>query len=127
MSARGRQQGQLEQAVLEVLWQARAAGEGKLTSQQVLDRLGDSEQLALTTVLTVLSRLGDKDLVLREQGTGRSLLFSSATTKEEHDAAALLRLFESSSNPALAFSHFAKQLSAKDLELLQKSFNDSGK
>ena len=123
MSKRGRQQGELEQAVLEVLWRARSLGETWLTSQQVLDRLQAEEQLALTTVLTVLSRLGDKNLVIREHGPSRSLLFSSSTTREEHDAASLLRVFESSNNPALAFSHFASQLSSADLDLLRQSIS----
>lgn len=127
MSSKGRQQGQLEQAVLSVLWQARANGEPQLTSQQVLDQLPSEHQLALTTVLTVLSRLGDKNLVVRQQGSGRSLLFSSATSREEHDAAYLLRVFETSNNPALAFSHFAGQLSAEDLNLLKQSLNNPEK
>lgn len=124
MTTRGRQQGELEQAVLGVLWQARDSSEPKLTSQQVLERLPSEHQLALTTVLTVLSRLGDKGLVLREQGQGRSLLFYSSTSREEHDAASLLRVFETSNNPALTFSHFASQLSAQDLEILKQSINN---
>ncbi len=124
MTTRGRQQGELEQAVLGVLWQARNSPEPKLTSQQVLERLPDEHQLALTTVLTVLSRLGDKGLVSREQGQGRSLLFCSSTTREEHDAASLLRVFATSNNPALAFSHFASQLSPQDLAVLKQSINN---
>jgi predicted transcriptional regulator len=123
MTTRGRQQGELEQAILDVLWFARDSKEPKLTSQQVLERLPDEHRLALTTVLTVLSRLGDKGLVIREQGQGRSLLFWSSTSREEHDAASLLRVFETSNNPALAFSHFASKLSPQDLDVLKQSLN----
>lgn len=126
MSKNARQHGELEQAVLQVLWQSRAAGIPWLSSQQVLEQLAEGPKLALTTVLTVLSRLGDKNLVTRQQGEGRSLLFSSSTSQEEYDAAALLKVVEASNNPALAFSYFAKQLSSKDLELLRQTLEGPG-
>lgn len=123
MSTRGRQQGELEQVILDILWDAKSTDQPKLTSQQILERLPKPDQLALTTVLTVLSRLGDKGLVKRDQGEGRALLFSGATSREEHAAAVILNVFENSQNPALAFSHFAKQLSDADRQLLQQVIN----
>lgn len=123
MNTRGRQQGELEQAILDILWDAREREEQQLTSQQILEKLPKGNRLALTTVLTVLSRLGDKGLVKRENGEGRALLFSSATTREEHAAATILKVFENSHNPGLAFSHFANQLSTADRALLRQIIN----
>ena len=76
-------------------------------------------------MLTVLSRLGDKGLVNREPGEGRSLMFSAAQTREAHNADLMLRILDTSENPALAFSHFASGLTAEQLAQLKQSLKDS--
>jgi len=121
--ARGRSQGELENAVLEVLWRARENGLTQVTSQQVLASVSPDGSLALTTVLTVLARLADKGLVTKSAGEGRQLLFASATTKDEHDAALLLKVFAESANPLLAFSHFARSLTPEQLSEIRSSLN----
>jgi len=129
MAARNRNQGELETAVLSVLWDAAEAAKSEaesaqsaaLTSQEVLKRVAPAGSLAITTVLTVLSRLVDKNLVVRHQGNGRALLFSAATSPAQHDADLLLKIFEGSSNPLLAFSHFAKSLTPDQLQQLRQS------
>jgi predicted transcriptional regulator len=125
MASRNRNQGELESAVLGVLWDSLDAEEsnGDLTSQEILERLSPAGELALTTVLTVLSRLVDKGLVKREAGTGRALRFSAATTRAQHDAQLLLKIFEGSDNPMLAFSHFAQALDGAQLAKLKQSLN----
>jgi len=117
MTKRGRQQGELEQLILDSLWDAPSA----LSSQQLLEVISPDGDLALTTVLTVLSRLTEKGLVNREPGSGRSLLFSPAQTREQHAADAMLKMVSGAGNPALAFSHFASGLSESDLAALRKS------
>lgn len=112
-----RKQGELESEVLGCLWD-RPAG---LSSQQILAMLGD-DSLAVTTILTVLSRLVDKGLILREQGSGRTLIFKAVSTREEHTAKLLLDAM-GQSNPALVFSHFAGGLSAKQLDQLRKALD----
>ena len=67
MTKRARLQGELEQLILDSLWDA----SGALSSQQLLEIISPDGELALTTVLTVLSRLTEKGLVTREQGPGR--------------------------------------------------------
>lgn len=119
MTKRGRQQGELEQLILDALWDSASA----ISSQQLLERISPDGELALTTVLTVLSRLTDKGLVVREPGVGRSFLFSAVQSREQHTAEAMLRTFASAGNPALAFSHFASGLSAEDLATLRKSLD----
>jgi len=129
MVARNRNQGELETAVLSALWDAaeeaksdtEAGKSSALTSQEVLKRVAPDGSLAITTVLTVLSRLVDKQLVMRHQGNGRALLFSAATSSTQHDADLLLKIFEASSNPLLAFSHFAKSLTPDQLQQLRQS------
>ena len=71
MSKRERQHGQLEAAVLDALWAIDT--DEALTSQQVQDAVNaaTNSDLALTTVLTVLSRLVDKGMVVRRAGEVR--------------------------------------------------------
>jgi predicted transcriptional regulator len=118
---RSRNQGELEAEIMAVLWSSQSQGKAQLSSQEVAEKLNPERALAITTVLTVLSRLVDKDLVVRVPGPGRSLLFSAAQTREQHDASLLLRVFESSDNPLLAFSHFAKSLPQDQLDKLRQS------
>ncbi|MEY2675672.1 MAG: hypothetical protein RL102_938 [Actinomycetota bacterium] len=122
MSKRERQHGQLEASILDALW----AASQPLTSAQVRERVNSDEanEVAVTTILTVLSRLIDKGLVVRAEGAGRSLLFSAAQTREKHTATLMLDLFAGSPNPALAFSHFASGLTAEQLKQLRASLDE---
>jgi predicted transcriptional regulator len=117
MGKRERQQGELETQVMDVLWR----NNGALTSQQILDQVNQSgSDLALTTILTVLSRLVDKGLVSREATGGRSLLFSSTQSREEHSASLMLKLLGDSKNPALTFAQFTSALTPKQLAALRE-------
>jgi predicted transcriptional regulator len=116
-----RERNQLEAEILEILWAAKVESNQSLSSQQILDALLPNGSLALTTVLTVLSRLADKGLVVKSPGEGRSLLFGAAETKEEHSAKLMLQLLDATSNPSLAFSHFASSLSPEQVTLLKAS------
>lgn len=120
MTKRARLQGELESLVLDALWGAEV-GDGALTSQQVLEIVSPDGELALTTILTVLSRLVDKELVVRKPGESRQLLFSAAQSRELHTADLMLKIVAGTDNPALAFSHFASGLSAADLKALRDS------
>lgn len=119
MPKRSRQQGELENLILDALWDAPEA----LTSQQILERVSPKGDLALTTILTVLSRLIDKSMVKKEAGKGRSLLFSATTTREKFAAESMLKLFSSSGNPALALSHFASGLSEDQVAALRRALD----
>jgi len=112
---RSRSQGQLEGQVLDALWDIDA----EATSQQLLEKLG--EDIALTSLLTVLSRLVEKELVTRRSGEGRALLFKAAVSREQHAADQLLKIIGATDNPALAFAHFAKGLDTKALKALRDS------
>jgi len=110
-----RKQGELEGQVLSALWD-RPEG---LNSQQILALIGD-DSLAITTVLTVLSRLVDKGLVKKES-MGRNLLFIASSTRERHTAELLLGAMDDAANPALVFSHFASGLSKDQIAQLKQA------
>jgi predicted transcriptional regulator len=120
MTKRARQQGELEQLVLDVLWDA----DEPLTSNEILSLCSAESDLALTTILTVLTRLADKELVVRTGGLGRSNLFNAATSREEHTARQLLELINDSSNPALTLSHFTAGLNKKTITALKKILDE---
>ena len=67
--------GPLEAEVMAVLWQADAP----LSVREVVDRLnaGRAAPLAYTTVMTVLSRLAGKGILVREQ-QGRGFVYTPA-------------------------------------------------
>ncbi len=69
--------GDLEAAVLAVLWQ-----HGEMTTPAVHEAVGRPRDLAYTTILTVLQRLTKKGLVVRREGP-RSHLYAPALTKEQ--------------------------------------------
>ncbi len=114
-----RKQGELESEILGCLWD-RPEG---LTSQQILALLGDDD-LAITTVLTVLSRLSDKGLVGREQASGRTFLFKSTSSREQHTASEMLAALEKTGNPDLVLSTFISGLPQAQIESLRKALND---
>ena len=120
MTKRARQQGELENLVLDILWDA----DQRLTSNEILARCNVDSDLALTTILTVLSRLCDKELVERTAGEGRSHLFAAIDSREQHTARQLLELVNDSSNQALTLSHFTAGLSKKSLTALKKLLNE---
>lgn len=119
MSKLPRQQGELESLILDALWST----DEPLTSAQILERVSPEQPLALTTILTVLSRLADKELVTKSQGSGRSLLFSATASRAQHTASLMLKLVSGTENPALAFSHFANGLSPAQLNALRESLS----
>jgi predicted transcriptional regulator len=114
-----RQQGELESLVLDALWDAKQP----ITSNDVLSSVSKNGDLALTTVLTVLSRLIDKGLVERVPASGRGFLFKASRTREEHAAHQLLEILANSENAALTLSHFTAGLSKKTINALKKSLD----
>jgi predicted transcriptional regulator len=91
--------GELEQRVMEVLWEA-----APLPVREVQRRLGRG-RLAYTTVMTTLDRLYKKHLLAREKA-GLAYLYRPAIDRAEYQRrvveAALVPLLEQGSGPVLA-------------------------
>jgi len=68
--------GELENAVMEILWSHRVA----MSVRDVHDLLARQRDLAYTTVMTVLDRLSKKGIVHREL-EGRAWLYRPARTR----------------------------------------------
>lgn len=71
--------GELETAVMELLW--REAG---LTVNQVEERLQQRRQIAHTTVLTTLDRMHRKSYLTREK-MGKAFVYAPRYTREEFE------------------------------------------
>lgn len=69
--------GQLELAIMEVLWKA----DGPLTVRDVLKQLSPARDLAYTTVMTVMARLVDKGLLTRTR-RGKAYVYEPALTRK---------------------------------------------
>jgi predicted transcriptional regulator len=110
-----RERGSLERCILEAL----AASAGPQSPADVRAALGGD--LAYTTVMTVLTRLADKGVVVRSR-SGRGYVYTAAGAA---DAAAwrMHRLLEAEADRARVLTRFVDGLSAEDEQLLGALMN----
>lgn len=113
--------GDLEQAVMDVLWSHEIGSGTGLTVREVLDRLADRSP-AYTTVMTVLSRLEAKGVTTREQD-GRAWRYRAASTREELAVAAMRSPLHdlSSEERQSAILYFLSEASADDLAAVREA------
>ena len=81
--------GELEKEIMEVLWQR-----GSGTVREVLETLHTKRSLAYTTVMTVMARLADKELLRREALPNGSFLYVPSQSKEALYAATSKSFFK---------------------------------
>ena len=72
--------GPLEAEVMDRLWRRRSA-----TVRDIVDDLARSRELAYTTVMTIMVRLHEKGLLVRERD-GKTYVYRPALTREQHRA-----------------------------------------
>ena len=99
--------GDLEAAVMDVLWSAGRA----CTIREVLGALTPSRPLAYTTVQTVMDRLTKKDLLVRV-ADGKAFTYTPAASRDDHAARLMQAALESSANPGSALLHFVERMDA---------------
>jgi predicted transcriptional regulator len=75
----GRVLGELETAVMELIWRER-----ELTVNQVEERLRQRRQIAHTTVLTTLDRMHRKGYLTREK-SGKAFVYTPRYSREEFE------------------------------------------
>ncbi|MER5917080.1 BlaI/MecI/CopY family transcriptional regulator [Streptomyces sp. NPDC001982] len=114
-----RARGELESDVLAALW----AADGPTTARQVQERLpGD---LAYTTVLTILSRLYDKGVLVRHR-EGRGYAYEPARDEASHTAHRMHSLLEGGSDREAVLARFVSELSARDEQMLHQLLSGDG-
>ncbi len=101
--------GELEALVLDVLWDS---GEW-LTPREVGEQLRPRHPLAYTSVLTILVRLWNKELLDR-RADGRAFAYRPLLTREETAAQQMRDLLDTSGDHTAALTHFLGGLNASD-------------
>lgn len=108
--------GDLESAVMDVLWQA----DEPLKVRDVLTQLDTGRTLAYTTVMTVLDNLHRKSWVTREL-VGKAYQYTTALSREQAAARALREVIRTSGNPDGVLLHFAQSVSQHESKVLRKA------
>lgn len=109
--------GQLEAAVMEVLWEAG----GPLPVRGVLDNL-TGRALAYTTIMTVLDNLHRKSYVERVKH-GRAFHYRPAVSRGQAWAAAMQDLLHEAGDSEAVLLHFANTVSDGDSDVLRSALN----
>ena len=118
--------GELERSVMDLLWQQPEP----LTANELRDLLSHLEashgkELAVTTVLTVLSRLEKKGLVERERDI-RPHRYRSVTSRAEHTAELMHEVLGSAPDREAVLARFIGSVSADEATTLRKLLDRSG-
>ena len=109
--------GELELAVMEIVWTQQS-----VTVRDVLETLSEERELAYTTVMTVMSRLAEKGLLVANKD-GRAYRYRPVLTMEELEAQAVGRMVQSLVNDFgsdIAVSQFVEALSSLDPDQLAR-------
>lgn len=109
--------GELELAVMHVIWER-----GIVTVRDVLEALVETRPLAYTTVMTVMSRLADKGLLIVNK-QGKTYHYRPAYSREAFEAQAVGQVVQSlitDFGGEIAISQFVEQLLATDPEQLAR-------
>jgi predicted transcriptional regulator len=106
--------GELEKQVLDVLWGA----EGPMTPRQVHDQLSKNRKFAYTTTMTILVRLYNKGLLVRESA-GRAFAYRPRVSRDQRAAERMNDALTSAGDPSLALNHFVESLPADQVHELR--------
>ncbi|NHN57215.1 BlaI/MecI/CopY family transcriptional regulator [Calidifontibacter sp. DB0510] len=109
--------GELERAIMEVLW----AADRPLVVREILDELDDRDR-AYTTVMTVSDRLAKKGLAVRVRD-GRAWAYTAAATRSELTAQALrdtMAGWGGDESRADVLLHFLRDASPDEVARLQE-------
>jgi predicted transcriptional regulator len=112
--------GQLERAVLQVLWDSPAPVPARDVLTALTQRDPTQRELAVTTVLTVLDRLRRKGLVHRERD-GRAHRYAASVTREEYVAGLMLDALGQAPDRGAALTRFLGGVSAADTDHLRQA------
>ncbi|ASK66291.1 MarR family transcriptional regulator [Brachybacterium avium] len=107
--------GTLEQQVMEQLWEHE-----ELTIRELISGLGDHH--AYTTIATVLSNLGRKDLVSGCR-VGRSVRYRPRHPRSEHAARLMEQALSSSNDRSASILRFVKGMDDREAALLREYLN----
>jgi predicted transcriptional regulator len=114
--------GQLERAVLQVLWDRPEPAGARDVLTALTARAGAERELAITTVLTVLDRLRRKGLVRRER-SGRAHLYQATVSREDYVAGLMLEALGQAPDRGAALTRFLGAASPADTDHLRRALD----
>jgi predicted transcriptional regulator len=126
--------GDLERAVMDVLWDSGPAAGAGVTVREVAEALQERD-LAYTTVMTVLDRLAGKGMVERER-EGRAWSYRPAASREAYIAQLMLDALDLAGSPEsgsrasrgagrdAALVRFARSVTGTEAEVLRAALTD---
>jgi predicted transcriptional regulator len=117
---RGRPFGELEAAIMELLWDA---GTSRLV-REVVAELQPARVLAYTTVMTVMDNLHRKGCLTRERD-GRAWRYRAALTRQAYAGRLMNDALHSSSDRAGALAHFVENIDADDADALHAALAEA--
>jgi predicted transcriptional regulator len=112
--------GELERAIMDVLWDSNAP----LTVREVSLRLTERD-LAHTTVMTVLDRLAKKGFAKRQRD-GRAWRYCPAATREAYVAELMLTALDQTGDRTAALARFARSVSGAEAGVLRDALERLG-
>ena len=110
--------GELERAVMDVVWAAGSA----VSVRDVLERL-PGRRPAYTTVMTVLDRLAAKDAVRREL-IGKAWWYTPTLSREQFIARLMLDVLDQAGSRDAALVQFARSVSDDEARTLRAALDE---
>ena len=110
--------GELERAIMEVVW----AADGPVTGRTVVDELTQERPVAYTTVLTVMDRLVGKGL-LRRQRRGRAHTYLATRSRAAYTAELMASVLGGSDDRPEVLLHFVEQIPLAEAEVLRAALD----
>lgn len=108
--------GELENRVLEILW----AHDQPMTPREVHDVLSAHRKLAYTTPMTILVRLWEKGLLVRDRN-GRAFAYRPVKGRDESAADRMRQVLATAGDHSVALSRFVESLPEKERVQLRKA------
>ena len=115
-----RRLGELERAIMDVLWES----DEPLTVRQVGAHLTDRD-LAHTTVMTVLDRLAKKGFARRERD-GRAWRYCAAADRETYVTELMMHALDQTGDRSAALASFARRVSDDEAQVLRRELESLG-
>ena len=110
--------GEAEFEIMQVIWDADTA----LTSNAVLEKLRGKRQWALSTLMTSLARLAEKEYLICDRSTGQNL-YSARVLESDYkfseSKSFLTRMYRSSVTGLVASLHDGEALDENDIAELR--------
>ncbi|MCA4132731.1 BlaI/MecI/CopY family transcriptional regulator [Arthrobacter sp. M4] len=124
--------GELERAVMDLLWASQEAVTANTMRDLLAHNTGTDDgaaahpgkELAVTTVLTVLSRLEKKGLVERERGT-RPHRYQAVSSRADHTAELMHEVLGSAPDREAVLARFIGSVTESEAATLRKLLGQS--